>query len=80
MDLPLREKVLGKTMVKEMVEDLMVWHASLLQSVLDRQNHHPSMAYARKRAALDQKDWQMSKRESKAMQQMIEGNRNIHSR
>ena len=44
-----------------LVEELMTWHASLLHSMIERQNH-PDMANARKPAALDQKEWHILER------------------
>ena len=68
-------------MLQSMLEDLMTWHASLLQSILDRQNH-PDMANARKLAALDQTVWRMHRRERKkeAQQRMVQGSRLVKER
>jgi len=48
-----------------MLEELMIWHAALLQSLIERQEH-PDMAVARKLSALDQKDWQRRRRQRKS--------------
>ena len=63
-------------MLQNMLEELMTWHASLLQSILEHQNHS-DMANARKLAALDQNMWRMQRRERKleAEQQMFQGSR-----
>jgi len=81
LDLPLRRKAPSKAMLQSMLEDLMTWHASLLQSILDRQNH-PDMANARKLAALDQTVWRMHRRERKkeAQQRMVQGSRLVKER
>ena len=47
-----------------MVRELMIWHASLLQSILDRQQH-PGMADARKCGAKDEKEWRKRRQEEK---------------
>ena len=59
-----------------MVEELMTWHASLLQSLLDREEH-PDMKYVRKLSALNEQKWQMQRREEKkkAKQRLNEGAR-----
>ena len=61
-------------MLVHMLEELMIWHASLLQSVRESQNH-PDMANARKLAALDQEMWQMLRlqRQWEAKQRMVQG-------
>ena len=50
--------------MKNKIEELMRWHASLLHSILEHQNH-PDMANARKLSSLDEKKWQMQRRERK---------------
>ena len=40
-----------------MLEDFMTWHASLLQSILEHQDH-PDMTTAGRLSDLDQKQWQ----------------------
>ena len=59
----------------------MHWHASLLQSILERQGH-PDMSNAQKLAALDKKTWQQRRRETKreARQGMIQGRRLVQHR
>jgi len=81
LDLPLRRKAPSKAMLQSMLEELMTWHASLLQSILERQNH-PDMANARKLAALDQTVWRMHRRERKkeAQQRMVQGSRLVKER
>ena len=49
-------------MLQNMLEDLMIWHASLLQSILDCQGH-PNMQIARRLSSLDHKLWQKQRRE-----------------
>ena len=68
-------------MLQNMLEELMIWHASLLQSILERQNH-PDMANARKLAALDQKMWQMHRRQRKweAKQRVVQGRHLVKAR
>ena len=63
-------------MLQNMLGELMIWHASLLQSTVEHQNH-PDMANARKLPALDQKMWQMQRRERKleAKERMVQGSR-----
>jgi len=71
---PLTSEAPSKAILQSMLEDLMTWHASLLHSILDHQNH-PDMANARKLAALDQTDWRIHRRERKkeAQQRMVQG-------
>ena len=64
LDLPLRRKALTKAKVLDMLEEFMFWHASLLQSLLDREEH-PDMEYVRKLSALSEQKWQMQRREEK---------------
>ena len=47
-----------------MLEDFMTWHASLLQSILEHQDH-PDMTTARRLSDLDQKQWQQRRRQTK---------------
>ena len=64
-----------------MLEDLMNWHASLLQSILDHQNH-PSIAIARRLSALDEKMWRKHRRQRKieAKQLMVQGSHLVEER
>ena len=64
LDLPLRTKALTKAMFQDMLEELMIWHASLSQSLVDRQAH-PDMKHARRLSALNEHTWQMQRREEK---------------
>ena len=59
-----------------MLEDAMNWYASLLQSILERENH-PDMAHARQLASLDQCAWQRERRERKLQvkKRLAEGRR-----
>lgn len=81
LDVPLRRKLPSEAMLQNMLEELMIWHASLLQSIIERQNH-PDMANARKLAALDQKIWQRYRRErkSEAKQRMVQGSHLVKER
>ena len=51
-------------MFKNMLEEFMIWHASLLQSLLDRQEN-PDMKYVRRLSALNEQKWQRQRREEK---------------
>ena len=57
-----------------MLEEFMTWHASLLQSILEHQDH-PDMTTARRLSDLDQKQWQQRRRQTKleAKQQVQRG-------
>ena len=59
-----------------MLEELMTWHASLLQSLLDREKNS-DMKHARRLSALNEQKWQMQRREEKkkAKQRLDEGDR-----
>ena len=74
LDLSFGKKAPGKAMLQNMLDELMIWYGSLLQSILEHQSH-PDMANARKLAGLDQKMWQMHRRERKlkAKQRMVQG-------
>ena len=52
LDTPLRRKATTKAMFQNMLEELMNWHASLLQSLLHRQEN-PDMKHVRKLSALN---------------------------
>ena len=66
LDLPLRRRTDNtKAQLQNMLEELMMWPAALLQSLIERQEH-PDMAVARKLSALDQKDWQRRRRQRKS--------------
>ena len=66
LDLPLgQKKALTKPKLQSMVQELMHWHASLLQSILLRQQH-PGMEDAHKWSAKDQEEWRKDRREDKS--------------
>ena len=65
LDAPLtRYTMLTKPMLQSMVQELMTWHASLLQSILDRQQD-PRMEFAHKCSAKDQQEWRRHRHEEK---------------
>ena len=64
LDVPLRKKALTKAMFKNMLEELMIWHASPLQSLLDRQKN-PDMKHVRRRSALNEQKRHRQRREEK---------------
>ena len=71
LDMPLRGAVPTKAMLQNLlIDDLMVWHGSLLQSILEHRNH-PDMANARKLSALDQQKWQMQRRDKKRQAKLL---------
>ena len=73
LDLPLRRKTPTKALLQNMLEELMTWHASLLQSILERKQH-PDMIDAHKLSALDQKQWQKQRRQQyEAKQRLNQG-------
>ena len=74
LDLPLRRKTPTKALLQNMLEEFMTWHASLLQSILERQQH-PDMIEAHKLSALDQKPWQKQRRQRRyeARQRLNQG-------
>ena len=76
LPLPLKRKATSKAMLAHMFEELMIWHASLLQNILERDNH-PDMGTARKLADLDQKRWREDRRKRKmeTKQRMVQGSR-----
>ena len=65
LDVPLRQKPLTIPKLQSMVQELMTWHASMLQSILDRQQH-PGMADAHRCGAKDQNEWRRHRREEKS--------------
>ena len=65
LDAPLSRKALNRPKLQSMVQELMTWHASLLQSILDRQQH-PGMADAHKCGAKDQNEWRRHRQEKKS--------------
>jgi hypothetical protein len=74
LDLPLRRKTPTKALLQNMLEEFMIWHASLLQSIHDQQQH-PDMIEAHKLSALDQKPWQKQRRQRRyeARQRLNQG-------
>ena len=75
------KKAPSKAMLHNMLEELMSWHAALLQSILEH-HKHPDMATARKLASLDQNMWQVQRRQRKleAKQRMVQGTRLMQKR
>ena len=67
LDVPFRQKPLNKPKLQSMVQELMTWHASMLQSILDRQKH-PGMATAHMCSAKNVwcKKWRTNRREEKS--------------
>ena len=76
LDLDVGRRAPDKAMLQDMLEDVMIWHASLLHSILDRQGH-PNMQIARRLSSLEHKMWQEKRRESlsEAKWQMAQGAR-----
>jgi len=74
LDLPIEREAPNRALLQNTLEELMTWHASLLQSILERQQH-PDMTTARMLSDLDQKQWQRRRRERKleAKQRMDQG-------
>ena len=75
LDVPLRLKEAPtRALLQNMLEEFMNWHASLLQSILQRQKD-PQMATARKLSDLDQTQWRRERRQRKneIKQQLIQG-------
>ena len=65
LDMPLSQKALTKPKLQCMIQELMNWHASLLQSILHRQQH-PGMEDAHKCSAKDQGEWRRDRQEDKS--------------
>ena len=63
-----------KALINEMLEELMTWYASLLQSMIEHREH-PRMDDARKFAHLGQAEWREQRRKAKeaARQEIREG-------
>jgi hypothetical protein len=53
-----------RALLQNMLDDFMKRHASLLQSILDREQH-PDMTTARKLSDLDQKQWRRKRQKEK---------------
>ena len=73
---PAGQQLPSKKTLHNMLDDVMTWHASLLQSILERQEH-PDMANSRKLSDLDQTAWQRQRRQRKleAMHRLAQGSR-----
>jgi len=66
LDAPLKRYIsLNKSKLQSMIRELMTWHASLLQSILQRQQD-PGMEHAHMCSAKDQKEWRRNRQEEKA--------------
>ena len=78
LDLPLRRKAPSKALLQSMLEELMTWHASLLQSILEHRET-PLLSNQRKLADLDEAKWRTQRRteKAKAKEQIMRG---IHLR
>ena len=61
LDLPMRTNAPTKALLQNMLEEFMMWHASLLQSLLEQQQHS-DVIMARRLSDLDQKQWQRQRR------------------
>ena len=81
LDLSFGKKAPGKAMLQNMLDELMIWYGSLLQSILEPESH-PDMANARKLADLDQKMWRMQRKERtlEAKQKMVQGSSRVKER
>ena len=75
-DTQLTRKRVTEALLQNMLEHGMRWHASMLQSILEHENH-PDMEQARQLSALDQGEWRQQRQERKhqAKQRMVQGNR-----
>ena len=71
----------SKAMLQNMLDEVMTWHASLLQSILEQQKH-PDMSIARKLSDLEQTAWQSQRREvhKKVKQRLAQGRRLAENR
>ena len=65
LDLSLRSKPNTCTQAKVMLENFMLWHASLLNGLTEREAH-PDMAEARTLSSVDAKIWRIQRRQKKA--------------
>ena len=75
-DAPLRETPPREAEVQSMLEEAMHWYASMLQSILEHEEH-PDMECARKLACLDQDEWRRGRQGTKrdAKQRLLQGSR-----
>ena len=64
MDQAVGGKKPDKDTLKTMLLEFMIWHASMLQSILDHQSH-PDMSKAKKLADLNHQQWQINRRQRK---------------
>ena len=76
LDPPLQRAPPKRALLENMLEDFMTWHASLLQWLLEQQQH-PNTITARRLSDLDQKQWQTERRRQKeeARQRVSQGAR-----
>ena len=67
-------KKYNKALLQNMLEELMHWHASMLRSICNR-NDHPDMAIQRRLSDLDQEQWRQQRRflKNDAKQEMKHG-------
>ena len=74
LDLPLQRHPLRRAAMETMLEELMIWHACLLQWLVKRQDN-PNTIIARKLSDLNQKEWQAERRHRKyeLQQQLRQG-------
>ena len=74
LDAPLQRQPLGRAAMETMLEELMIWHACLLQWLVKRQDN-PNTIIARKLSDLNQKEWQAERRHRKSelQQQLRQG-------
>ena len=74
LDAPLQRQPPQRAAMETMLEELMIWHASLLQWLVERQND-PNTIIAQKLSDLDQKQWQTERRRRKweLQQQLRQG-------
>ena len=74
LDLPLQKQPLRRAAMETMLEEVMTWHACLLQWLVKRQDN-PNTIIARKLSDLNQKEWQAERRHRKweLQQQLRQG-------
>ena len=74
LDAPLQRQPLQRAAMETMLEELMIWHACLLQWLVKRQDN-PNTIIARKLSDLNQKEWQAERRHRKSelQQQLRQG-------
>ena len=65
LDVSLHQKAtLNRALLKNMLAEVMMWHASLLQNLVERKQL-PEMDIARRLSDLNQKQWREQRRQSK---------------